>query len=87
MSAVDIDRGAGLERGSALDELMRGRTTLIIAHRLSTIENADKIIVLEGGRILAVGTHSALLETCPFYRDLHRKQFSGNAVEALAAAA
>ena len=72
---------------SALDELMRGRTTLIIAHRLSTIENADKIVVLEGGRILAVGTHGALIETCPFYRDLHRKQFAGNAVEALAAAA
>ena len=72
---------------SALDELMHGRTTLIIAHRLSTIENADKIVVLEGGRILAVGTHSALLETCPFYRDLHQKQFSGAEVETLAAAA
>ena len=44
-------------------------------------------VVLEGGWILAVGTHSALLETCPFYRDLHRKQFSGDEVEPLAAAA
>ena len=60
----------------ALDDLMRGRTTLIIAHRLSTIENADKIVVLKDGGILATGTHGRLLETCPFYHDLYRKQFS-----------
>ena len=45
----------------------------LIAHRLSTIENADKIVVLKDGRILATGTHGELLETCAFYGDLYRR--------------
>ena len=61
---------------AALDGLMEKRTTLIIAHRLSTIENADKIIVLKDGEILATGNHASLLETCDFYLDLHDRQFA-----------
>jgi len=60
----------------ALEHLMEKRTTLIIAHRLSTIENADQILVLKDGTILATGTHTSLLETCDFYRDLYEKQFA-----------
>ncbi len=70
-----LDTHAERQIQDALDTLMRDRATLIIAHRLSTIENADKIIVLKDGRILAAGTHTELLEMCPFYGDLYRKQF------------
>ena len=62
----------------ALQALMRDRTTIIIAHRLSTIENADRIVVLCEGDILATGTHRTLLRTCPFYRDLYHKQFASS---------
>ena len=65
---------------------MSGRTTLIIAHRLSTIALADEIVVLDGGRIAARGTHEELLETSPIYREIHEhglleRQFA-DAVEA-----
>jgi ATP-binding cassette subfamily B protein len=52
-----------------LDELMAGRTTLIIAHRLATVLNADRILVLERGRLLASGSHSELMQTSPLYRE------------------
>lgn len=52
-----------------LDNLMRGRTTLIIAHRLATVVNADLIIVMQGGSIAAMGTHEELLEKNPLYRE------------------
>jgi ABC-type multidrug transport system fused ATPase/permease subunit len=71
-----LDTHAEREVQSALDRLMKGRTTLIIAHRLSTIVNADKIVVLQEGQILATGTHHELLNTCPFYRDLYQKQIA-----------
>lgn len=59
----------------ALDRLMRGRTTFIIAHRLSTIVNADRILVLRGGRIAESGTHAELLLHGEYYRRLYEKQF------------
>ena len=60
----------------ALDLLMEDRTTLVIAHRLSTVENADQIIVLDGGRIVETGTHRQLIENGGIYAALYRMQFS-----------
>jgi len=59
----------------ALDRLMQNRTTIIIAHRLSTIEKADKIVVLEQGKIIEVGQHRALLEQKGVYANLYNIQF------------
>ncbi|WKD48918.1 ABC transporter transmembrane domain-containing protein [Microbulbifer spongiae] len=59
----------------ALQELMRGRTTVIIAHRLSTILHADKIAVLDQGRVIATGTHQELLRNCELYARLANLQF------------
>ncbi|MBC7863217.1 MAG: ATP-binding cassette domain-containing protein [Bacteroidia bacterium] len=60
----------------ALDKLMEGRTSIVIAHRLSTIKNADKIIVLERGRVKEVGTHAELIELNDgLYRSLSKLQF------------
>lgn len=63
----------------ALSRLMQGRTTLIIAHRLSTVQRADKIIVLDQGRILDEGPHEKLLARCPLYQRLWELQFRDKA--------
>jgi len=55
-------------------ELTRGRTTVIVADRISTVQDADWILVLEGGRIVGEGTHGELLTSCPLYLDLCRHQ-------------
>jgi len=65
----------------ALDELMRGRTTLVIAHRLSTVMNADKILVMQAGRILESGTHRELLQASGTYAQLYETQFRWEAEE------
>lgn len=60
----------------ALNELMKNRTTFVIAHRLSTVESADRIIVLDEGRIVETGTHKELLERNGQYASLYNMQFS-----------
>lgn len=60
---------------SSLDKLMAGRTSIIIAHRLSTVVNADKIIVMDKGRIVEIGAHKELLERSGRYSELYRMQF------------
>jgi ATP-binding cassette, subfamily B, bacterial MsbA len=64
---------------AALDVLMRGRTTIVIAHRLSTIERADRIVVLERGRVAETGTHAQLLAREGVYAKLYRIQFATEA--------
>ena len=59
----------------ALDELCKGRTTLVVAHRLSTIQNADQIAVIAGGRIVEQGSHAELMKLGGMYADLYRLQF------------
>ncbi|MDR1490039.1 MAG: ABC transporter ATP-binding protein/permease [Desulfovibrio sp.] len=59
----------------ALDNLMRNRTSIVIAHRLSTIIDADRILVLDKGRITAQGTHSELVKTSSLYSALYKRQF------------
>jgi ATP-binding cassette, subfamily B, bacterial MsbA len=74
MSALDAESEHLVQ--TALNELLRGRTTLVIAHRLATIERADRIIVMDEGQIVESGSHAALLAASGVYAALHRMQFS-----------
>jgi len=67
-SAIDVKVEQRIH--SALRVLMEGRTTLIIAHRLSTISLADRVILLDGGQIVADGTHAELLASTPLYAEV-----------------
>jgi subfamily B ATP-binding cassette protein MsbA len=59
---------------------MQGRTTIVIAHRLTTIHRADKIVVLDRGRVVETGTHDQLMLRGGIYRDLYELQFSDDLV-------
>jgi ATP-binding cassette, subfamily B, bacterial MsbA len=84
-SALDSESERLVQAG--LDALMRGRTTIVIAHRLSTIERADRIVVLEQGRVVESGTHAQLLARDGVYAKLYRIQFAHEAAGAMAASA
>jgi subfamily B ATP-binding cassette protein MsbA len=72
-SALDTESERHVQ--AALENLMQGRTTIVIAHRLSTIEHADRIVVMQKGKISEMGTHRELLEKGGVYANLHRIQF------------
>ena len=73
-SALDAESEALIQE--ALEKLTMGRTTLVIAHRLATVRNAGRILVLDGGRLVAEGTHAQLMQTNLLYGNLARLQFT-----------
>ena len=72
-SSLDVASEALVQE--AIDRLMEGRTNLVIAHRLSTIRNADKIIVVEDGKVQQIGNHEELIGEEGTYRKLYDLQF------------
>ena len=76
-SSVDVQTEAQIQK--ALDQLMQGRTSFVIAQRLSTVMNADQILVLDRGEIVARGKHADLLEDSPIYAEIYNSQLVGDA--------
>ena len=72
-SALDAESESLVQ--TALANLMTNRTTVVIAHRLSTVRRANRIAVLENGRITAIGSHDELLQISPTYQRLYHLQF------------
>jgi len=78
-SAVDVETEVDIQK--ALEKLMEGRTSFVVAQRISTVLRADRILVLDNGRIAADGTHTELIETSPIYQAIYHSQL-GNGVSA-----
>ncbi|NLH15131.1 MAG: ATP-binding cassette domain-containing protein, partial [Phycisphaerae bacterium] len=72
MSQIDADSESKIQK--ALAGMLKNRTCFIIAHRFSTVIGADRIIVMENGRVLAQGTHEELTKTCRLYQNLYETQ-------------
>jgi ATP-binding cassette subfamily B protein len=71
-SFVDVETEAKIH--TALEEWMKGRTSFIVAQRISTVLNADKIIIINGGKIVAEGTHHELMQSSPIYQEIYNSQ-------------
>jgi len=67
-----VDPESEVAMQDAIARLSRGKTLIVVAHRLSTVTGADKIAVIDDGRVAACGRHGELLETCPLYADMWR---------------
>ncbi len=78
-SSVDLNTEAAIQK--ALDVLMQGRTSFVIAQRISTVMNADKILVLENGKVVAIGKHADLLENDPIYAEIYNSQILAHEAE------
>ncbi len=78
-SALDAESEAFIQQ--AIEKLTANRTTLVIAHRLATVRNADRILVLDGGELVAEGTHAELINTSPLYARLAKLQFTTQVAE------
>jgi ATP-binding cassette subfamily B multidrug efflux pump len=78
-STSSVDLATEFRIQKALDRLMQGRTSFVIAQRISTVLNADQILVLDKGRIVARGTHEELLETSEIYAEIYNSQLVGDA--------
>jgi ATP-binding cassette subfamily B multidrug efflux pump len=76
-SAVDVETEARIE--AALEQLMADCTTFVIAQRISTVLNADKILVLDRGQVVAEGTHSQLMKSSPIYQEIYESQLGNGA--------
>ncbi len=74
-SAVDVETETKIQEGLA--DVMQGRTSFVVAQRISTVLNADKIVVLDRGKIVAEGKHSELLQSSPIYREIYDSQLGG----------
>jgi subfamily B ATP-binding cassette protein MsbA len=74
-SALDAESEDAIRQ--ALEELSKGRTTIVIAHRLSTVRDADLIVAMDRGRIVEQGSHRDLIAAGGLYADLHKLQFRG----------
>jgi ATP-binding cassette subfamily B protein len=71
-SAVDVATEARIQQ--AMSSILKGTTTLVVAQRISTVLNADKIVLLDGGKIAVMGSHKELIGTSPLYREIFDSQ-------------
>ncbi|HEX9018144.1 MAG TPA: ABC transporter ATP-binding protein [Anaerolineaceae bacterium] len=78
-SSVDVETETFIQ--AALEELMKSRTSFVVAQRISTVLNADKIVVIDRGRIAAVGTHTELMQSSPIYQEIYESQLGSGVRE------